>query len=293
MTLPTNAGSEYTWRCVATLDGHQGAVYDLASEGPDLLWSVGGDGCLVRWRRDPAGWISTGEAVAKADEALFCVSALPGGGAVCGGASGGIVVWSSGQVAFHTGHEGGTFVVSENYSAGADGKVRLWKSGEVIARIDERVRCLLEREDRVWTGTHKGNVYRHEIAQRQTLHNGSLRAMVDWPNKPAIGTAGADGRIRIWKESDQRLDEILSIDAHSAAIYRLKKSPNGMRVATASRDRSAAVWSASDLSLEIRLVRTNLGGHTRSVNALTWIDDKTLASGGDDRRIFIWERNPD
>ena len=293
MSVQNNAGAETAWRCVASLEGHQGAVYDLASDGPDLLWSVGGDGCLVRWLRDESGWRPAGEAVAKADEALFCVEALSGGGAVCGGASGGIVVWDSGNVVFHPGHVGGTFVVSERLSAGADGAVRRWKSGEVIAQVDARIRCLMEREDGVWMGTHEGSVYRHDVSPSQALHEGSLRAMVDWPGKPAIGTAGADGRIRIWKTSGEQLEDIVAIEAHKAAIYRLKASPDGLRMATASRDRSAAVWNSADLSLESRLVRTALGGHTRSVNALCWLDDRTLASGGDDRRIFIWERNAD
>ncbi len=293
MSGQSKLGAQSAWRCVASLEGHHGAVYDLASAGPDLLWSVGGDGCLVRWRRDDEGWQSTGEAVAKADEALFCVHALSSGGVVSGGASGGIVVWESGAVKFCQGHQGGTFVVAENFSAGADGAVRRWKSGEVIAHVNARVRCLMDREEGVWMGTHEGKVHREDVGQGQLLHQGSLRAMVDWPGKPAIGTAGADGRIRIWKVFGKRLEEIVAIEAHKAAIYRLKGSPDGLRMATASRDRSAAVWNSADLSLEARLVRTGSGGHTRSVNALCWIDDRTLASGGDDRRIFIWERNPD
>lgn len=293
MSGQSNSGAESAWRCVASLEGHQGAVYDLASAGPDLLWSVGGDGCLVRWVRGDLGWKPTGEAVAKADEALFCVHALSGGGAVCGGASGGIVVWESGVVKFHSGHDGGTFVVSEDFSAGADGAIRRWNSGELIAQVNGRVRCLMDRPDGVWTGTHEGKAHRAGARQGQLLHEGSLRAMVEWPGKPAIGTAGADGRIRIWRAVGEQLEEIVTIEAHKAAIYRLKGSPDGLRMATASRDRSAAVWNSADLSLEARLARSGSGGHTRSVNALCWLDDRTLASGGDDRRIFIWERNPD
>lgn len=292
MSAKSKSDADGAWRCVASLEGHMGAVYDLASPGPNLLWSVGGDGCLVRWWKDDAGWNATGEAVAKADEALFCVHALSGGGAVCGGASGGIVVWESGTVKFHSGHQGGTFVVSEDFSAGADGAVRRWNSGELIAQVNGRVRCLMQRREGVWTGTHEGKVHRADDSEGQLLHQGSLRAMVEWPGKPAVGSAGADGRIRIWKTEGKRLEEIVAIEAHKAAIYRLKRSPDGLRVATSSRDRSAAVWNSADLSLEARLIRKGSEGHTRSVNALCWIDDRTLASGGDDRRIFIWERNP-
>ena len=62
------------WQCSAVLEGHLGAVYDLSSGDPDTLWSVGGDGCLVRWTRRDGAWNPQGMAMAKADEALFCVS---------------------------------------------------------------------------------------------------------------------------------------------------------------------------------------------------------------------------
>ena len=294
MVVNTREEGAGEWRCVASLDGHQGAVYDLAAENPDLMWSVGGDGCLVRWRRTAGTWNAMGEAVAKADEALFCVHSRSDGGVVCGGASGGVVVWNEGRVEFHQGHEGGTFVVSDSMSGGADGHVRLWKDGQSLGNLEGRVRCLMVRGGRVWAGTHDGMAHCvGESGGGRVVHRGCVRALVEWPGKPAIGTVGADGRIRIWEEKEEELSEVVSVEAHKGAIYRLVGSPDSRWMATASRDRSAAVWRANDLGLEVRLARPDFEGHRSSVNALCWLDHRTMATGGDDRRIIIWERNPD
>ncbi|MGB0511513.1 MAG: hypothetical protein ACPGGB_11380, partial [Flavobacteriales bacterium] len=157
MTTPAR---ETPWQCTTVLEGHLGAVYDLAPHGADGLWSVGGDGCLVHWSRKDGQWNPVGEARAKADEALFCLSVLPDGTVVSGGASGGILSWRSGQVAFHPGHDGGTFVIEGAHSGGADGALRQWESGEPVAEAGARIRCVLHRKGETWLGTHEGMAIR-------------------------------------------------------------------------------------------------------------------------------------
>lgn len=287
-----NAPAQDTqWHCTSVLEGHLGAVYDLAPDGPDGLWSVGGDGCLVRWSRKQGSWDPMGEARAKADEALFCVDVEPDGTVVSGGASGGILTWSSGQVEFHKGHDGGTFVIEGGHSGGADGVLRQWGSGQPVAKSEARIRCILHVGGETWMGNHEGEVMRVRDRKATQLHDGSLRSLLDWPGKSAIGSAGADGRIRIWTLDGAGVwTEVLSVEAHKGTVYRLASSPDGHRVASCSRDRSVAVWNSKDMSLEARLSRTGSRAHLRSVNALCWLDDRTLAAGGDDRRILIWER---
>jgi WD40 repeat protein len=287
----TTPAGETTWQCTTVLEGHLGAVYDLAPDGADGLWSVGGDGCLVRWSRQDGQWNLMGEARAKADEALFCLHVLPDGTVVSGGASGGILSWRSGQVEFYPGHDGGTFVIDGPHSGGADGALRQWESGKPVAEAAARIRCVLHRAGAIWLGTHEGMVIRAGDRKTVRLHDGSLRALLDWPGKSAVGSAGADGRIRIWTVDDAgEWTEVLSVEAHKGTVYRLTSSPDGQWVASSSRDRSVAVWNAKDMSLQARLTRTGSEGHLRSVNALCWLDDRTLAAGGDDRRILIWER---
>ena len=286
-TLPENS----PWQCTTVLEGHLGAVYDLAPDGAAGLWSVGGDGCLVRWSREHGQWNPTGQACAKANEALFCLHVMSDGRVVSGGASGGILSWSAGQVEFHKGHAGGTFVIEGPHSGGADGVLREWRSGKAVAEAAARIRCVLHRAGATWLGTHEGTAIRVGDRKAVQLHDGSLRALLDWPGKSAVGSAGADGRIRIWTLDDAGCwTEMLSVEAHKGTVYRLVPSPDGQRVASSSRDRSVAVWNSKDMSLDARLTRTAGHGHLRSVNAVYWLDDRTLAAGGDDRRILIWER---
>ena len=178
------------------------------------------------------------------------------------------------------GHAGGTFVVTDQWSAGADGHLRRWRTGESVGSFPGRIRCVLDTRRGTRVGLHDGHAARLGSTSPQSLHDGSVRAMMPWPGKEALGTAGADGRIRIWEEAGDTLRDVVSIDAHKGAVYRLEASPDGLRVASASRDRTVAVWNASDLALEARLSRSSGEGHTRSVNALCWLDDHTIATEG-------------
>lgn len=297
MMVPESARSEsngaFQWVCSARLEGHQGAVYDLAAGREGDLWSVGGDGLLVNWTSDQGGWNPQGVAMAKAEEALFCVDILSSGEVVAGGASGGLIVRTGSNTRILAGHEGGTFVLHGAHSGGADGQWRHWRTGKVEAAFAARIRSFCHHEGVDWCGTHDGWIREVKGEGRaQSLHQGSLRAMLPWPGKPALGTVGGDGRLCIWRMENQAWTSVVEIDAHRGSVYRLEASPCGQRVATASRDRSVAIWNAVTLELEHRLSGPAAGGHTRSVNALCWLDATTLASAGDDRRIHIWKCEP-
>ena len=137
-------------------------------------------------------------------------------------------------------------------------------------------------------GTHLGRIHDVKTGWVLHAHEGSVRVLLPWPGKPAVATAGVDGRLKLWSTAKEPWSELLSIEAHKGAIYRAVASPDGRWVATASRDKSVAVWDATTLELAARLQGPGMKGHTRSVNALLWTDVDTLISGGDDRRILVW-----
>ena len=227
--------------------------------------------------------------MARTDQALFSIG-VNGGAVLAGGASGGLVHWTPEGTDILQGHEGGTFLIGPTLSAGADGRLRQWRTGEAVMEVPGRIRCLLTDDRGHWVGTHHGRI--HSTAKGEVLeaHDGSVRGLMNWPGKPAVASVGADGLMKLWSTSEHPWSPLLSIEAHKGAIYRIKASPCGQWVATASRDKSVAIWSAATLDLVARLQGPGMKGHTRSVNALVWLNENTLVSGGDDRRILVWRK---
>lgn len=275
---------------VQELEGHQGAVYDLCRLPDGALASVGGDGFLVRWNRDGDRMAVRGEAQARSDAPLFALCALPDGGVRMGNAEGEVIdVVGEGQWTSHRRHEGPVSIVLQEGSGGVDG---CWLGdGETVPliRVSGRIRAAVRLGSGLWIGTSDGEVIHQATGRIVQAHEGAVRAILAWPDKAAMATAGADGRLRLWKHGpDGGLQPVVTLDAHRGAVYRAEASPDGRWVATASRDRSVAVWNAANLELQVRLVRPAYPGHRRSVNALCWLDEHRLATAGDDGRILLW-----
>ena len=287
---PNRAAGPVQPRLHCTLEGHQGAVYDLAvSTGGDLL-SVGGDGLLVRWRRNDGVWDAQGLAVARAAAPLFAVCNAPGGSVLAGTGDGGVLaLGQDGTWEIKPAHPGGTYVVTPTATGGADGRWLSWPDGAELAQVPGRLRCYLKTETGAWLGTSEGRLHPLHNGNVIQAHEGAVRALMAWPGKEALASAGSDGRIQIWKEQQGQLSPVLTMDAHKGAIYRMAPSPDGRWVATCSRDKSLAVWDAEGLDLVVRIARPHWPGHTRSVNAMCWLTSDMLATAGDDGRILIWD----
>ena len=83
-----NSAGPLVVNLLQTLEGHQGAVYDLCLDGQGALVSAGGDGLLVQWPRNAEAFNSQGKALAKAGSPVFSLRALPDGGLEAGTAGG-------------------------------------------------------------------------------------------------------------------------------------------------------------------------------------------------------------
>ena len=277
-------------RLLQTLEGHQGAVYDLELNAEGDLLSAGGDGLLVRWAKAGRAWEIRGKALAKAAAPLFAACSN-GTGMLAGTGDGGVLsVTEDGQWKITPAHRGGTYVVTPAGTGGADGRWLNWPQGQEMAKVQGRVRCSLALDEGVLLGTSEGAIHSLSSGVSTAAHTGAVRALMAWPGKAALASVGGDGRLRIWKmEADGSLTAVLSVDAHKGAIYRMAVSPDQRWVATCSRDKSIAFWHADTLALGVRISRPHWQGHTRSINAMVWSQDGTLATAGDDGRILIWD----
>lgn len=293
-----NSAGPLVVNLLQTLEGHQGAVYDLCLDGQGALVSAGGDGLLVQWPRNAEAFNSQGKALAKAGSPVFSLRALPDGGLEAGTAGGELLtVMEDGDWQGEMHHEGGTYVVSAWGTGGADGRwvSRLSETPETEWRqFEGRIRCALRGETGVLVGTSEGEIHHVGAGWKVKAHEGAVRSLLHWPGKAAMASVGGDGRLCIWQaQASGKWSCMLSIDAHKGAAYRALPSPDGRWVATCSRDRSIAIWNAETLALALRIARPVQPGHMRSVNALCWTSENQLASAGDDGRILIWSLGTD
>lgn len=94
-------------------------------------------------------------------------------------------------------------------------------------------------------------------------------------------TAGADGRIAIWKPGNTQPDALL--EGHIAPIAALAISPDGATLASASWDQTVRLWPLAGGAPRV------LEGHTQNVNGLAFASDgRTLVSVGYDQSVRIW-----
>lgn len=140
------------WFCCETLTAHSGTVWDLSFCGGERLASVGGDGCLILWKRevDPSG--CRFKTVARVDELHSgeCIFSVDWGPAIAtGGGDDTIRVLSKVNeekeewavtASVERAHRGDVNCVRWNpaqkdvlASAGDDGCVRLWRYVEEAA----------------------------------------------------------------------------------------------------------------------------------------------------------------
>jgi WD40 repeat protein len=133
------------------------------------------------------------------------------------------------------------------------------------------------------------------------------------PNGEQLVTAAQDGRAIVWRPStpDDRRDnaelrpgdyvKATEFAGHRGPVYAARYSPDGQRIATAGYDGRVLLWSP-DATEPFDVARRldnlpdaagdflELAGHRGPVRGIAFAaDGKTLASGGQDNVITIWD----
>jgi cytochrome c len=96
-----------------------------------------------------------------------------------------------------------------------------------------------------------------------------------------IATAGADGRIAIWRRGESHPDRIL--EGHDAPIAALAVSPDRKTLASASWDHTVRLWPLAGGAPRV------LEGHSQNVNGVAFTPDgRFVVSVGYDLSLRIW-----
>ncbi len=106
------------------------------------------------------------------------------------------------------------------------------------------------------------------------------------PDGRRLAACGADGTIVIFS-LDERQGSTRFIEDHSDWVNSIAWSPDGNQLVSASRDKTAKLFDVA-----IGKLLLTFTGHQQNVTAAIFSEDgKRVISGGDDRRLRIWNVN--
>jgi cytochrome c len=112
------------------------------------------------------------------------------------------------------------------------------------------------------------------------FHADAVNAVTLLPDGRAV-TAGADGRIAIWRAGAQQPETLL--EGHTAPVVALAVSPDGAWLASAAWDNTVRLWPLAGGAPRV------LEGHTQNVNGVAFTPDgKAVASAAYDLTLRIW-----
>lgn len=121
---------------------------------------------------------------------------------------------------------------------------------------------------------------RNAAEQVLRFHADAVNAVVLLKDGRAA-TAGADGRIAIWRPGNAAPDTVL--EGHTAPVAALALSPDGATLASASWDHTVRLWPLAGGAPRV------LDGHTQNVNGVAFAPDgRTLVSVSYDLTVRLW-----
>ena len=135
------------------------------------------------------------------------------------------------------------------------------------------------------SGSFDTSAIRWSLARNSAEH--VLRFHADAVNAVALTrdgravTAGADGKIAIWRAGAPQPDAVL--EGHTAPIVALAVSPDGAWLASAAWDNTVRLWPLAGGGPRV------LEGHTQNVNGVAFTPDgKAVVSASYDLTLRIW-----
>jgi WD40 repeat protein len=285
---------------IAELQGHTQGIYAMAMDGQGFLYTAGGDGMLVQWQPLLS---DTGLAVAHFPGPVYSLLFPDGVHWVAGAATGELFMQESGgHVRRLLAHQKGLFTLmaageGKWYSGGGDGRCMVWNNSGSASALNHfsnqslRVLQLLpdgavaagysDAQIRIWNS--------NPIETPLVLHghSGSVFALAFHPQLRRLYSAGRDARLLVW-DAAAGFALIDEVKAHLLHIHHMDLSPDGKLLATASMDKTIRIWDSHSLQLLKVIGAANAFAHRSSDNRVQWLDNRVLASAGDDRMLRVY-----
>ena len=187
-------------------------------------------------------------------------------------------------------------------------------------RLEDRIIATASSDDTI-------KLWNHEGQRLQTLqgHDGTVASISFSPDGQIIASGSWDQTIRLWSREGVLLH---TIEAHDKVVYGVRFSPDGQILASSSQDGTVKLWNLQGQLLntlehqdgvssiawspdsqtiastiykpatitlwsregeKLQTLESNIDNHTKPIHTVSFSPDgKTIASGGDDRKLILW-----
>lgn len=201
-------------------------------------------------------------------------------------------------------HQGDIFSVVINHghiiTAGGDGYMKVWNQEDMVLLYEifvspKNIRCLhlSPYDDTLFVGSSDSTIRVYDTQNMSEIQNlsGHTNSVftIEQLDENRIVSSGRDAIFLVWEKEDDKWIEKQKIQAHLYTVNHMTLSPNKELLASGSRDKTIKIWDAQTLELlKVIDYQKYPESHMHSINRLLWLDDETLISTGDDRKIISW-----
>lgn len=283
-----------------TKQGSQSMLFAMCNDALGTgFYSAGGDGWIVHWQNPLE---DDGLLVAKTSEQIMVLYPDVEERLLLAGTLGGHIIEINlidnsfkkvkvmkGGVFGILKTELGYFVVGDNGSLTQLDEN--YKALRALQISNSRCRAISIFNEFICVGTSEGRLFHIDPfrmtspAMSNAHHTGSVFSVIQDDDKTI--SCGKDGKIMIWDNQLNKLDEV---QAHNTTINSIVALGSSGIMASACRDGSIRLWNMGDLEL-LKVIDLYLhSGHLRSVNKLIWNEfHSVLISCSDDKKIKVWK----